>query len=210
MTRIRPNYAKIKLDRYLARDKRIPLSGKSFFDYGNHLLALLFALQRKENGLHLRWNPRESDELALITLNEITKAIKTKKHLNQAINAVAEGIRIAAKNNDEVMERLLLGAAEEIINGKSNEQSRIAKKPRKRSEHPFKTIVRKITKQHEKSNHIVIRDKAIITGKNQKLIYQVEEEQQNIIFTEGVKDITFSTVRDWVSEIKSISSDLTG
>ena len=53
----KPNYAKIKLDRYLASSENIKLSEKSFFDYGNQLLKLLFALQRKENGLHLRWNP---------------------------------------------------------------------------------------------------------------------------------------------------------
>jgi hypothetical protein len=197
-----PNYAKIKLDRYLARSENIKLSEKSFFDYGNQLLKLLFALQRKENGLHLRWNPYESEQLALLTLNEVNKAIKTKKHLNPAIHAVAKGIRIAAKNKDEVMEKLLLGAAEDIINGKSNEQRRIAQRPRKRKEHPFKEIVRRATRQYHSHNHNTIRDKAIIEGKNTKLIYQVEDEQKKIVFNDNHKDITFTTIRDWISELR--------
>ena len=207
MSRARPNYAKIKLNRYLARVQNIRLNEKSFFEYGNHLLSLLFALKRKENGLHLRWNPRESNQLALITLKEVTKAIKTKKYLNPAIHAVSEGIRIAAENKDDLMEKLLLGAAEDIINGKSNEQSKIAKGPRKRSEHPFKDVVRRSTKQYQTHNHNVIREKAVLVGKNLivkgnlKLIYQVEEEK-NIVFNGGYKDIAFTTVRDWISEFR--------
>ncbi len=202
MSTARPNYPQIRLDRYLARFKNIELDEDSFADYGNHLLKLLFALRRKENGLHLRWNPDQSNQLALITLDEISEAIKKKKHLNPAIHAVAEGIRIAAKNKDDVMKKLLLGAAEDIINGKSNEQSRIAQRPRQRKEHPFKEVVRRATKKHQNHNHNSIREKAIIEGKNTKLIYEVEEEQKNIVFNDDHKDITFSTVRDWISEFK--------
>jgi hypothetical protein len=58
------------------------------------------------------------------------------------------------------------------------------------------------------SNHIDIRKKAISEGYRLGMIDEVEEDNQNIIFSKHIsaRDVAFPTIRGWISNLKDKKS----
>jgi hypothetical protein len=81
-------------------------------------------------------------------------------------------------------------------------QKKKAQIPRNRKKHPLRDLLEELNKDYPRHSHVQLRDKLIIEGKNLHLIYEVSDQEETIYGSTGVKDIKFSTVRDWVSEIR--------
>jgi hypothetical protein len=101
------NYTKIKLERYLEKIPSGNLNQTSFETYGYKLLSLLFAYKRHQNNLHLRWQRAKSNQLALITIQEL----KDKKKSDLFLNGIYDALLLMADGNDAMVQKLLETAA---------------------------------------------------------------------------------------------------
>jgi len=97
------NYAKIKLERYLGEIHSGNLNHASFETCGYKLLSLLFAYKRQQNNLHLRWQRAESNQLALIT----TQELKDKKKSDPFLNGIYDALLLMADGNEAMVQKLL-------------------------------------------------------------------------------------------------------
>jgi hypothetical protein len=100
------------------------------------LLSLLFAYKRSQAKLHLRWNREASNQLALITLQELA----AKRRTDPVLNGVYKALLVITDNNESAVQELLK-TAELRIDEISASQRAKATSPRelnavlKRAEH---------------------------------------------------------------------------
>lgn len=202
MTTSQPNYTKIRLERFI---RQLPFLPNDYDKYaiGEELLTLIFSYIRKVEGLHLRWNKYEAANLLYLTLNELA----TKKNKDPLLQKAYDQLVDTTSTIDADTRNLILQMAERIINRTKSKNKAISRKSRVRKEHLFKRFVRDAIEDHPLKNHIDIREIAIKKARQKKIIYEVDEERQKIIFDEltGARDISFPTIRDWITDIKSKS-----
>lgn len=198
----RPNYPKIRLERFI---RKLPSLTKDSDKYavGEELLGLIFSYVRKVEGLHLRWNKQEATNLLHLTLNELA----TKKNKDPLLQKAYDQLVDVTSTINVDTKNLILEMADRIINETKSKNKAISRKSRVRKEHIFKRFVRDAIEDHPLKNHNDIRDCAIKAARQKQIIYEVDEECQKIIFDEltGARDISFPTIRDWITEIKSKS-----
>ena len=198
----RPDYTKIRLERFI---RQLPFLPNDFDKYaiGEELLTLIFSYIRKVEGLHLRWNKYEAANLLYLTLNELA----TKKNKDPLLQKAYDQLVETTSTIDTDTRNLILQMAERIIDRTKSKNKAISRKSRVRKEHLFKRFVRDAIEDHPLKNHIDIREIAIKEAQQKKIIYEVDEERQKIIFDEltGARDISFPTIRDWITDIKSKS-----
>ena len=163
------------------------------------LLRLIFAYERSRYGLHLQRQRSISIELAYLTLDELSKKKKKDPTLNQAYDLLI----CLQGGRESKMKQLILEMADRILNNTSAKNRAISKLPRVRKEHALRSLLRKIIKDYPNLNHIQLRSKLLIAGKNNDLIYEIEKAHENVVFIRSdLCDISFPTIRDWISKIK--------
>ncbi len=198
----RPDYTKIRLERFI---RQLPFLPNDFDKYAisEELLTLIYSYIRKVEGLHLRWNKYEAANLLYLTLNELA----TKKNKDPLLQKAYDQLVETTSTIDTDTRNLILQMAERIIDRTKSKNKAISRKSRVRKEHLFKRFVRDAIEDHPLKNHIDIREIAIKEAQQKKIIYEVDEERQKIIFDEltGARDISFPTIRDWINDIKSKS-----
>jgi hypothetical protein len=202
----KPSRQKLNLDRYLSHN--IPSHKNEVFtrQYNEGLLRLVFAYVRKQHNLHLRRDRKASIELAFLTVEELFRKKKKDPTLNKIYDRLVENNNLP----DAKLKELLLETADRILNGTAARNRVISIGPRKRKEHPLKTIMREVVEDHPQLNHQILRGKAILLAKNKNMIDKDDVEKKRVIFLdENIKTITYGTIEKWAKDLKN-NLDLTG
>jgi hypothetical protein len=198
MNNNRPNSQLLKLQNYL---KNLPqlVSNERTREIGEELLTLIFAYARSKAGLNIRLHRQESEALLFFTAEELFAKKGKDPDLNDAYKTLEK-----LDPTDTATRETILNLAERVIKNRNEILKRISKRPRVRKEHPFKQVVREMVEDYMQSNHIDIRNKSISEGYRLGMIDEVEEENQNIIFSKhlSARDAAFPTIRDWISNLK--------
>jgi hypothetical protein len=198
MNNNRPNSQLLKLQNYL---KNLPqlVSNERTREIGEELLTLIFAYARSKAGLNIRLHRQESEALLFFTVEELFAKKGKDPDLNDAYKTLEK-----LDPTDIATRETILNLAERVIKNRNEILKRISKRPRVRKEHPFKQVVREMVEDYMQSNHIDIRNKSISEGYRLGMIDEVEEENQNIIFSKhlSARDVAFPTIRDWISNLK--------
>lgn len=169
------------------------------------LLRLIFSYERSRYRLHLQRQRSISIELAYLTLDELSKKKKKDPTLNRAYDLVM-GLQ---EDHESKTKQIILEMADRILNDTSAKNRAISKLPRVRKEHALRSLLREIIEDYPNSNHIQLRKKVLIAGKNSDLIYEIQEAYENVVFIRpDLRDVSFSTIRDWVSQIKNENNSL--
>lgn len=127
-----------KIDSLLRRISRGDFSQKSSNALSHKLLNLYIAQIRKDKGLHLRWQFRESIELAMLTVKDLRTQLKTRK--NKIASAILKGLE-AMQGGEEATDHFL-AAAEESLKTESARQTALGNKPKR--EDPLNAEIRKL------------------------------------------------------------------
>lgn len=198
----KPNYRELELRRFLKRITNNDFENVEKKIICGEILRLIFAYQRKINGLDLRYNWRESRELAFFTLEEL-KAKKNKDPLlNEAYDCL---IKISDQNGEKNKVDLILGLAERIIHGTQSKNKAIQKKERNRIDHPLKTLLKDIFDDYKNHNFEKITSELIKRGKEERIIIEVESNGR-IICNENMKckpTLSKKTIGTWITEISN-------
>lgn len=195
----KPNYQKLKLERYLKRNIPSPRTESSTQEFNEELLRLVFAYTRKQHNLHLGRDRNASIELAYFTVEELFRKKKNDPTLNKVYD------RLVEENNlpDDDLKELLLEAADRILNGTTARNTAISRMPRNRKKHPLKVLLEELMEEHFNQNHIWLRNKVIANAIDKGLIYQNDTARERLVFhDEATVDITYKTISVWVKEIK--------
>ncbi|QWD31196.1 hypothetical protein G6681_05495 [Polynucleobacter paneuropaeus] len=198
MNNNRQNSQLLKLQDYL-RNLSQPANDEQRRKIGEDLLTLIFAYARSKAGLNIRLHRQESEVLLFFTVEELFAKKGKDPDLNDAYNLLEK-----LDPTDTATRETILNLAERVLKKRNQILKRISKRPRVRKEHPFKQIVREMVEDYFQSNHIDIRKKAISEGCRLGMIDEVEEDNQNIIFSKHIRarDVAFPTIRDWISNLK--------
>ena len=194
----KPNYQKLKLERYLRRNIPSPKTESSTHEFNDELLRLVFAYVRKQHNLHLRRDRNASIRLAYLTVEELFK----KKKKDPTLNKVYD--RLVEKNNlqDKKLRDLLLEAADRILNGTAARNKIISKGPRQRKKHPLRVLLEVLMETYLNRNHVWLRNEVIAKAIKKGLIYQNDTDRERIVFNdENTIDITYKTISVWVKDI---------
>jgi hypothetical protein len=194
----RPNTQLLKLQSYV-KNLQHPANEERRKEIGEELLTLIFAYARSKAGLNIRLHRQASEALFFFTVEELFAKKGKDPDLNNAYDLLNK-----LDPNDTVSREAILNLAERVIKNRNQILKRISKGPRVRKEHPFKQVVREMVEEYLQSNYIDIRNKSISEGHRLGMIYEVEKEKQNIIFSKHLRarDIAFPTIRDWISNLK--------
>jgi len=194
------NHAKKNLERYL-KTLPPPSAEQSNQQVGKELLTLIFAYARKQAGLHLRWHPRQCEKILFFTAEELFARKGKDPILNKAYDALEK-----IDPQDTLTREALLELAEQVLEGIRARNKAIAKRPRQRIKHPLRMLLDEIYDNFSNHNHQFLREKLILQGLNNGLIYEVDELNKKIICKDAsIHDIKFTTIRDWISEIKKLN-----
>lgn len=102
------------------------------------LLDLYLADVRRNNGLHLRWQRKESIELAMLTVDDLRTQLKKRK--NKVATLILDGLEKLQGNNEAA--EVFLNAAEEVLKTESEKQRERGNTPKR--ENPLNAEIRKI------------------------------------------------------------------
>lgn len=199
MKNIKLNYPLLELERYL---RKLPKSvdEAQARHVGEELLSLMFAYVRRKEGLHLRWNRKECTALLFFTVEELYQRKGKDPTLNKAYDAIEHLDPADTKSKEAILD-----LAERVLDGQTAKNRKISqKKGRKRTEHIFKGIVREVVEDYPRHNHVDIRNKAISEATKKKLIYEVNNDKEIVIFETHLKakNISFPTIRGWIDDLK--------
>ncbi len=118
MNNVKPNWPKIRLDKYVEKIRKGKLKDSSFEATGFELLRLLFAYRRSQYGLNLRWHKAESLNLAWLTIQEL----KSRKKKDPVLNGIYDSLTILGNGNKALVQKLL-ETAEKRLEEISSSQS---------------------------------------------------------------------------------------
>jgi len=199
----KPNYQKLKLERYL---KKLPKSADETEgrQLGEGLLKLMFTYIRRKEGLHLRWKRAECRALLLFTVQELYERKGKDPALNKAYDAIEQLDPADTKSKEAILDLV-----ERVLGAQTAKNRQISqKKDRSRTEHIFKGIVREVVDDYPQHNHVVIRNKAITEANKKKLIYEVDEDRGVVSFESylKIKPVSFPTIRGWIDNLKPSKS----
>ena len=179
------NYAKIKLERYIARIWKGDLKKAPFEQAGTVLLNLVFAYVRKENNIHLRWNNAEANYLALLTIAELKK----RKGKDLVLIGIYDALMELAGQNKKVVDQLLL-TAEIRLNELHEVQTTRGNIPKKPS--PFAKIIGDIVLSNNGINTTDLIDE-LAKDKYSKVVRSVDSEAKKVYLENG-KEKSFSAI----------------
>lgn len=173
----------------------------TFQESAYKLLNLLFAYKRSQYKLNLRWNREASNQLALITVQELAVQKKTDPVLNGIYKAL---LKLADGNKDAVQG--LLETAEVRIDEISTSQ-----RAKATAERELNPVLKRAKYYHEKypgltPHEIIDRVKNDAGGYN---INSFDEELGKFFYDEigkkkpREKDISLASVKNHVSKLRS-------
>ena len=172
----------------------------SFQESAYKLLKLLFAYKRSQYQLHLRWHKEASNQLAFITLQELSQKKKTDPVLNGIYNALI----ILAEGNESAVKELL-ETAEHRINEISTNQR--AKATAKRELNP---VLKRATHYHEKYPDLSPREiiDRLKSDQGAHDINSFDDELEKFFYNEKgnkyprEKTITRASVQNHISKLR--------
>lgn len=193
------NHASQALNNHIKRIENGYRQG-SFQESAYKLLNLLFAYKRSQYKLHLRWNREASNQLALITIQELAAQKKTDPVLNGIYKAL---LKLADDNKDAVQE--LLGTAEVRIDEISTSQ-----RAKATAERELNPVLKRAKHYHEKypdlsPQEIINRLKNDAGSHN---INSFDDELEKFFYDEmgkkypREKAITKASVQNYISKLR--------
>jgi hypothetical protein len=194
------NHASRALTNYIERIENGHWQG-SFQESAYKLLNLLFAYKRSQYKLHLRWNKEASNQLALITVQELAAKKKTDPVLNGIHKAL---VKLSADKEDVVQD--LLETAEHRIDEISKSQTAKAK-----AERELNPVLKRAKHYHEKYPDLSPRE-IIDRLKNDagtNKINSFDEELEKFFYDEigkkkpREKDISLASVQNYIAKLRN-------
>lgn len=164
------------------------------------LLSLLFAYKRSQYKLNLRWNREESNQLALITLQDLS----SKKKTDPVLNGIYSAILILTNDNEEAAKKLLETAEARI------DEISVSQRAKAKTLRELNPVLERVTYHYKKNptlspGEIIDRLKVDVGSNN---ITDFDEELGRFFYNEKgkknpmEKHISLDSVRNFISKLR--------
>lgn len=193
------NHARQALANYVKRIENGNQQG-SFQESAYKLLNLLFAYKRSQYKLHLRWDKEASNQLALITVQELA----AKKKTDPVLNGIHKALLKLSNDKENVIQDLLETAEHRI------DEISVSQRKKATTERELNPVLKRAKHYHDKYPDLSPRE-IIDRLQNDEGAYHInsfDEELKKFFYDEigkkkpREKSISLASVQNYIAKLR--------